>query len=119
MTTVHAYTNSQVLLDVESQSLRMSRAAALNIIPTTTGASKMLAKILPELGDCIKAASLRVPVATVSLIDLTINLQSAITPIAINDAFAKASKENLKGILSITQEPLVSSDLVKFPFGNY
>lgn len=110
MTTIHAYTNSQVLLDVESKSLRMSRAAALNIIPTTTGASKMLAKVLPELADCIKAISLRVPVPTVSLIDLTVNTQKAISASAINDAFLNASQENLKGILAITQEPLVSSD---------
>lgn len=110
MTTVHAYTNSQVLLDVEAKSLRLSRAAALNIIPTTTGASNMIPKVLPELGQNIKASSLRVPVGTVSLIDLTVNTKKAISAQAINDAFAKAADGQLKGILAITDEPLVSSD---------
>lgn len=110
MTTVHAYTNSQVLLDVDAKNLRLSRAAALNIIPSTTGASKMVPKILPELGDRIKASSLRVPVGIVSLIDLTVNTQKPISASAINDAFVKVSESSLKGILDITQEPLVSSD---------
>ena len=110
MTTVHAYTNSQVLLDVEAKSLRLSRAAALNMIPTTTGASKMLAKVLPELGSLVKAASLRVPVGMVSLIDLTVNLKKQISSQAINDAFAKASQTQLKHIMAVTDEPLVSSD---------
>ena len=96
MTTVHAYTNSQVLLDVDAKNLRLSRAAALNIIPSTTGASKMVPKILPELGDRIKASSLRVPVGIVSLIDLTVNTQKPISASAINDAFAKASESILK-----------------------
>lgn len=110
MTTVHAYTNSQVLLDVEAKSLRLSRAAALNIIPTSTGASKMIPKVLPELGDKIKAASLRVPVGVVSLIDLTVNTQKNISVQSINDAFTKVSQSGLKGILNISQEPLVSID---------
>lgn len=110
MTTVHAYTNSQVLLDVESKSLRMSRAAALNMIPTTTGASKMLAKVLPELGSLIKATSLRVPVGIVSLIDLTVNTKNTTSAQAINDAFAKAAQSNLKNIMQVCNEPLVSSD---------
>lgn len=110
MTTVHAYTNSQVLLDVEAKSLRLSRAAALNMIPTTTGASKMIPKVLPELGDRIKASSLRVPVGTVSLIDLTVNVQKMISAKSINDAFSSAADMSLNGILDITEEPLVSSD---------
>lgn len=110
MTTVHAYTNSQVLLDVEAKSLRLSRAAAQNIIPTTTGASKMLAKVLPELADKIKATSLRVPVDVVSLIDLTVNTSKPVSADAINTAFQKAATASLKGFLAITQEPLVSSD---------
>ena len=110
MTTVHAYTNSQVLLDVEEKSLRLSRAAALNMIPTTTGASKMLAKVMPELGSLIKATSLRVPVGIVSLIDLTINTQNAISVQAINQAFEKAAQSYLKQIVAVSNEPLVSSD---------
>lgn len=110
MTTVHAYTNSQVLLDVEAKSLRLSRAAALNMIPTTTGASKMLAKVLPELGTAIKATSLRVPIDIVSLIDLTVITKKEISAQAINDAFAQAAASHLKNIVQITHEPLVSSD---------
>jgi glyceraldehyde-3-phosphate dehydrogenase type I len=110
MTTVHAYTNSQVLLDVESKSLRLSRAAALNIIPTTTGAEKMLGKVIPELGSLIKATSLRVPVGICSLIDLTVNVKKQISADIINQAFVKASQSHLKNILQITDEPLVSSD---------
>lgn len=110
MTTVHAYTNSQVLLDVEAKSLRLSRAAALNMIPTTTGASKMLAKVLPELGSLVKASSLRVPVGMVSLVDLTVNTNKQLSADSLNQAFIKAAQSTLKNILYVTDEPLVSSD---------
>lgn len=110
MTTIHAYTNSQVLLDVEAKSLRLSRAAAQNIIPTTTGASKMIAKVLPELGDKVKASSLRVPVDVVSLVDLTVNTKQPVSVQTLNATFEKAAKTHLKNILAITDEPLVSSD---------
>lgn len=110
MTTVHAYTNSQVLLDVGGESLRLSRAAALNIIPSTTGAAKMVGKILPELGSVIKASSLRVPVGIVSLIDLTITTKKEVTKDLINNAFERAAGDDLKNILGISYEPLVSSD---------
>lgn len=110
MTTVHAYTNSQVLLDVESESLRLSRAAALNIIPSTTGAAKMLGKVLPELGSLIKATSLRVPVPVVSLIDLSITTKKEVSKELINKAFEQAAGDDLKNIVTITYEPLVSSD---------
>ena len=110
MTTVHAYTNSQVLLDVEAKDLRESRAAALNIIPTSTGASKMLAKVMPELGDKIISSSLRVPVGKVSLIDLVLILKKAATAKQINEAFTKASNGDLKNILAVTTQELVSSD---------
>lgn len=111
MTTTHAYTNSQVLLDVEARDLRISRAAALNIIPTSTGATEMLNKVMPELGDKIICASLRVPVGKVSLIDLVVQLKKAATRAAINKAFIAAEKAgSLKGILATTEEPLVSSD---------
>jgi glyceraldehyde 3-phosphate dehydrogenase len=110
MTTVHAYTNSQVLLDVESKDLRCARAAALNIIPTSTGASKMLVKVMPEIADIIFAQAIRVPVGKCSLIDLTVITKKAPTVAAINDAFNAAAQKRMKGILSLTMEPLVSSD---------
>lgn len=110
MTTVHAYTNSQVLLDIAARDLRISRAAALNIIPSSTGASKMLAKIIPDLGDKIVASSLRVPVAKVSLIDLVFYAHKQLSTENIHEAFIKASQNNMKGILSLTDKPLVSCD---------
>lgn len=110
MTTIHAYTNSQVLLDVEGESLRLARAAALNIIPSTTGAAKMLGKILPEIGDRIKASSIRVPVGIVSLIDLMVTTKNEISVTSINKAFENAATGALKNIVAVSHEPLVSSD---------
>lgn len=110
MTTVHAYTNSQVLLDVEGESLRLSRAAALNIIPSTTGAAKMLGKVMPAIGDVIKASSIRVPVGIVSLIDLTVITKKEISRQTINKAFEDAAGDSLKTIVAVSHEPLVSSD---------
>lgn len=111
MTTVHAYTNTQVLLDVEADSdLRRSRAAALNIIPTSTGAAKMVASIMPELKGKIDGMALRVPVAKVSLMDFAFTAQKKITREAINEAFIAAGNGCMKGILGFTNEPLVSSD---------
>jgi len=110
MTTVHAYTNSQVLLDVESKDLRFARAAALNIIPTSTGASKMLGKVVPELADIISARAIRVPVGKCSLIDLTVVTKQAPTIATIHDAFNAAAKGHMQGIVALTMEPLVSSD---------
>lgn len=110
MTTIHAYTNSQVLLDVEDKDLRRSRAAALNIIPTTTGAMKMVAKVIPELAGKVEALSIRVPVAKVSLIDMTFTTRNPVTAQAINAAFAHAAQGDLNNILDITMLPLVSCD---------
>ncbi len=110
MTTMHAYTNSQVLLDVENDDLRRSRAAALNIIPTTTGASSMVGKIIPTLEGKINAVAIRVPVGIVSLIDLTFSAEKKLSVDAINNAFIDASKKSLKNIMGFTMEPLVSSD---------
>lgn len=111
MTTIHAYTNSQVLLDVETKDLRRSRAAALNIIPTTTGAMKVVAKILPELAGKLEGSAVRVPVAKVSLIDFTFTSNKALSVTAINDAFLKAANRGvLQNILAVTQTPLVSTD---------
>lgn len=116
MTTVHAYTNTQVLLDVEAKSLRLSRAAALNIIPSTTGAAKTLEKVLPELAGIVKAGSIRVPVAKVSLIDLVITTQKDISAVSINQAFEAAASKALRGILNVSHEPLVSTDYSGNPF---
>lgn len=110
MTTVHAYTNSQVLLDVEDHDLRRARAAALNIIPTSTGASRVLNIVMPELAGKIKSTALRVPVGKGSLIDLTFLSEKPITAHTINDAFLQASQSYLKGIMDITNDPIVSSD---------
>ncbi|HLE76335.1 MAG TPA: glyceraldehyde 3-phosphate dehydrogenase NAD-binding domain-containing protein [Candidatus Babeliales bacterium] len=111
MTTIHAYTNTQVLLDVEDGDLRKSRAAALNIIPTSTGASKMLSKVLPELAGKIQAMAIRVPVAKVSLIDLTFTAKQLLTKEMINASFIAASQSKaMNGIIGYTDLPLVSSD---------
>lgn len=110
MTTVHAYTNTQVLLDVEESDPRRARAAAINIVPTSTGAMDLVGKILPELNGCVQASSLRVPVPKVSLIDMTFTTQQPMTVQSINQAFEKAAQKSMQGILDITQQPLVSTD---------
>jgi glyceraldehyde 3-phosphate dehydrogenase len=110
MTTVHAYTNSQVLLDVETSDLRRSRAAALNIIPTSTGAMKVATKVMPELAGRLDAVALRVPVAKVSLIDLVFQTEKKLSVEKINDVFEKAERGSMHGIVGFTMEPLVSSD---------
>ncbi len=112
MSTVHAYTNSQVLLDRESGDLRRARAAGLNIIPTTTGATEMTAKIIPELSERINGMAIRVPVAKVSFIDLACTVKKI--PLSIKDLNAyietTAEKEPMQGIIGITHAPLVSID---------
>lgn len=110
MNTVHAYTNSQHLLDSEDKDWRRARAAALNIIPTSTGASKTLAKVLPTLGDKISSTALRVPVAKVSFIDFTFTAQKSVTMQNLAMAFENAATTYLKNILTVTNEQLVSSD---------
>lgn len=111
MTTVHAYTNTQVLLDVETDDLRRARAAALNIIPTSTGATDVLARIIPELDGKIGGMSLRVPVAKVSIIDLAFVAQRQLSVAALADVFTSAAASTkMQGILAVTDAPLVSSD---------
>jgi glyceraldehyde 3-phosphate dehydrogenase len=110
MTTVHAYTNDQRILDLAHKDLRRARAAGLNIIPTTTGAAKALAKVIPDLEGKFDGFSLRVPTATVSVVDFVAEVDRATTPEAINEAFDEAAAGRMKGILAITREPLVSSD---------
>ena len=116
MTTIHAYTNSQVLLDVEKGTdLRRARAAALNIIPTTTGATKVLGKVMPELDGLIGGVAVRVPVAKVSLIDLIFTAKKELSAQNIRDAFKKASQGKLSSIIGVTDEQLVSSDFCGDP----
>lgn len=110
MTTVHAYTNSQVLIDVNAKNLRTSRAAALNIIPSGTGAARSIDLVLPMLAGRIQAGSLRVPVAKVSLIDLVVLTKSRVNINAVNEAFDAAADADLKGIMCVSREELVSSD---------
>lgn len=116
MTTIHAYTNSQVLLDVDcgSKDVRRSRAAALNIIPTTTGAARLVKKIIPALGDTITARAVRVPVGDVSLIEFAFVAKKAFTAELINEVFYNASQKN-PHIVGVSTEPLVSSDYIGDP----
>ncbi|HET7040745.1 MAG TPA: type I glyceraldehyde-3-phosphate dehydrogenase [Gemmatimonadales bacterium] len=111
MTTVHAYTNDQNILDLPHKDLRRARAAALSIIPTTTGAAKATSLVLPEVKGKIDGISLRVPTPDVSLVDLTCTVEKATTIEAVNAAFTKAATSGpLKGILAVSTEPLVSID---------
>ena len=110
MNTVHSYTNDQVILDVVHHDLRRARAAALNIIPTTTGAAKAISLVLPELKGRMNGLSLRVPTPTVSVVDLTVTLEKAASADDVNRAFRRAAAEELKGYLGYSEEPLVSMD---------
>ncbi len=111
MTTVHSYTNDQSLLDLpHSSDFRRARAAAVNMIPTSTGAAISVTKVLPELKGKLDGMSIRVPTPNVSVIDLTVTFKKDVTVESINDALRKAANGPLKGILAATDEPLVSSD---------
>ena len=110
MTTVHSYTNDQRILDVVHKDLRRARAAAANIIPTTTGAARALALVIPELKGKFDGFSLRVPTLTVSVVDFVASLSKRASATAINDAFKEAAAGPMNGILDYTDEPLVSSD---------
>jgi glyceraldehyde 3-phosphate dehydrogenase len=116
MTTVHSYTNDQVILDAPHKDLRRARSAGLNIIPTTTGAARALALVLPELKGKFDGFSLRVPTATVSVVDFVAETEKPVTVDAVNQAFREAAQSDaLRGILGVTDEPLVSSDLRQDP----
>ena len=115
MTTVHAYTNDQVILDFPHKDLRRARAAAVNIIPTTTGAAKATALVLPELKGKLDGMALRVPVPDGSLVDLVVQLNREATKDEVNAAFRAAAEGPLKGILYYTEDPIVSSDIVGSP----
>jgi glyceraldehyde 3-phosphate dehydrogenase len=110
MNTIHSYTNDQRILDQVHKDLRRARSAGANIIPTTTGAARALALVIPELKGRFDGMSLRVPTITVSVVDFVATLRKEVTKEAINEAFKEAAAGALKGILDITDEPLVSSD---------
>jgi len=110
MTTIHAYTNDQRILDLMHKDLRRARAAAVNIVPTSTGAAKAIGLVMPELKGRMHGISLRVPTATVSVVDLVVDLKKAASMEAINAALKQSADGKMKGILAFCDEPLVSSD---------
>lgn len=110
MTTVHSYTNDQQILDLPHKDLRRARAAAMSIIPTTTGAAKAVALVLPELKGKLNGFAMRVPTSNVSVVDLVAELEKPATAQEINAALKKASENELKGIMDYSEEPLVSID---------
>jgi glyceraldehyde 3-phosphate dehydrogenase len=115
MTTIHAYTNDQVILDFPHKDLRRARAAAMNIIPTTTGAAKATALVLPELKGKMDGLSMRVPVADGSVTDLVAELGREVSRDEVNAAFRAAAEGPLKGYLYYTEDPIVSSDIIGSP----
>jgi glyceraldehyde 3-phosphate dehydrogenase len=110
MTTVHSYTGDQNLLDAQHKDLRRARSAALNVVPTTTGAARAVALVLPELEGKFDGFALRVPTPTVSLVDLSVNFNADVSVESINNAFQTEAEGALEGILDYTDEPLVSVD---------
>ncbi|MCK4453833.1 type I glyceraldehyde-3-phosphate dehydrogenase [Candidatus Parcubacteria bacterium] len=119
MTTIHSYTSDQRLLDLPHKDLRRARAAAMNIVPTTTGATKAIGKVIPEVEGKMDGLAIRVPTAVVSIIDLICELEKKTTKKEVNSCFKKAAQSKaMKGILDIEQEPLVSSDYIANPFSS-
>lgn len=116
MTTVHAVTNDQRLLDMQHKDLRRARSAAFNMIPTTTGAAVAAALALPELEGRMNGMAIRVPIPNVSIVDFVATLKREVTEEEVNVAFKEAAEKELKGILDYSEEPLVSSDLVHNPY---
>jgi glyceraldehyde 3-phosphate dehydrogenase len=115
LTTVHAYTNDQALLDAPHKDPRRARAAAVNIIPTSTGAAKAVGLVIPEVAGRLDGVALRVPVENGSISDLTVELAEPATADEINAAFAAAADDELAGILKYTADPVVSRDVVGEP----
>jgi glyceraldehyde 3-phosphate dehydrogenase len=115
MTTIHAYTNDQVILDFPHKDLRRARAAAINIIPTTTGAAKAISLVIPELKGKLDGFAMRVPVPTGSATDLTVQLEREVTKDEVNAAFKRAAEGSLKGYLEYTEDAIVSTDIVTSP----
>ena len=118
MTTIHAYTNGQSLVDVKCRDLRRSRAAAQNIIPTTTGAAKAMKLVMPSLEGKLHGQSVRVPVPNVSMVDLTAVLGKKTSKEELNETFVKASKESLKGIMLVDFDERVSTDFMSCAYSS-
>ena len=112
MSTIHGYTGAQMILDRAHKDMRRARSAAINIIPTSTGAAKALKDVMPELDGKLDAMAFRVPVPDVSLIDLVVNLEKDVTVDEVNRAYKAASDDSMKGILGYSDEPLVSTDYI-------
>ena len=112
MTTIHSYTGDQKLLDGRHKDMRRARAAAMAIVPTSTGAAALIGIVLPSLAGKMDGISLRVPTANVSIVDLVAELGRDVTRDEVNSAFEEASKSSLNGILNVTYEPLVSTDYI-------
>lgn len=118
MTTVHAYTNDQKLLDVPHKKLRRARAAAIDIIPTSSGATSAVCEVIPSLKGKMDGLAMRVPVACGSIVDFVCKLKKKTTKEKINAAFKKAAKTKMKGVLQYSDEELVSSDIIKNPYSS-
>ena len=110
MTTIHSYTNDQKILDLPHKDLRRARAAALNMIPTTTGAAKAVGLVIPELKGKLDGLAIRVPTPTVSIVDVVMHLEKEVSKDEVNGALKDAASGKLKGILAVSEEPLVSID---------
>ena len=115
MTTVHGYTNDQNVLDAPHPDIYRARAAAVNIIPTSTGAAEAVALVIPELKGKLTGMAMRVPVATGSVVDLTVNLSKSVTAEEVNAAMKAAAEGPLKGVLCYSEDPLVSTDIIDDP----
>ena len=118
MTTIHSYTNDQVILDTVHEDLRRARSAGLNIIPTTTGAAKAVTLVIPELKGRLDGMAFRVPTATVSVCDFVANVERSVTIDEVNEVFRDAATESLRGYLGYCDEPLVSSDFKGNPLSS-
>ncbi|MFT2743808.1 type I glyceraldehyde-3-phosphate dehydrogenase [Helicobacter pylori] len=116
LTTIHSYTNDQNLLDTKHKDIRRARAAGLNLIPTSTGVSKAISLVLPHLGSKITGLAIRVPTPNVSLVDLSLNFKKSVSKASVQHALKDASKHAFKGVVSIDEERLVSSDFISSPF---
>ena len=118
MTTIHSYTNDQKILDLPHKDLRRARAAALSMIPTTTGAAKAVSLVLPALAGKMDGMAIRVPTPDVSLVDVTFEVEKATTAEEVNAALRSAASGPLNGVLDVSDEPLVSADYIKNPYSS-
>jgi glyceraldehyde 3-phosphate dehydrogenase len=112
MTTCHAYTNDQRILDLPHKDLRRARAAMMSIIPTTTGAAKAIGSVIPELKGKMDGMALRVPVSNGSIVDMVLTLKNNVTKDEVNKVLKDSSNSNMKGIMGYTEEPIVSQDII-------